>query len=386
MRLALPLLLLSMVPAWASETATRLVVADHAAPSVTVLNEAGAALLQIDTGEAVRLHHGAHHGQVALRAPNAGRVRFLETGLRSEGHGDHADITVGPPAMLEAVVAGARPFHIIGSDGRVGVFFDGDGSAAILRAGEEAASPVTLRTAHAHHGVAYPYAGPNGPMVALSETTAAGERPSIVALRNASGQEVTRRDDCPRLHGESRSGPVIAFGCADGVLLLNTRNGAFSKIANPPAAGARMVRNLEGGENWRLLLGDFGPEAMVVVDPDAGSLRVIDLPARRLHFALDPARAETGYTITEDGTLHAFNTLDGTPRARVQATGRYSLEGGSAVARPRLSAAGGIVAVTDPAAGRVLLFDADTLAARSTVQTGGAPFDIRVVSVTGERH
>jgi hypothetical protein len=387
MRLPLALLLLAAMPAWAaSETATRLVVADHSASTVTVLAEDGAALLRLETGEPVRLHHGAHHGQVTLRAPNAGQVRFLETGLHGEGHGDHADITIAPPSLLGATLTGARPFHIIGGDGRVAIFFDGDGTAAILRAGAESEPPAILRTSHAHHGAAVPYAGPAAPMVALSDVTGAGERPSIVTLRNDTGEVLARRDDCPRLHGESRTGPLIAFGCADGVLLLDTRSGAFSKIANPGGAGDRMVRNLEGGQDWRLLLGDFGPEAMVVVDPDATAMRVIPLPARRLHFALDAERADTGFAITEDGMLHAFNTLDGTPRASVQATGRYSLEGGSAVARPRLSAGGGIVAVTDPAAGRVVVFDARTLEQRRVLAPGGAPFDIRVVSVTGERH
>jgi hypothetical protein len=115
-------------------------------------------------------------------------------------------------------------------------------------------------------------------------------------------------------------------------------------------------------------------------------MRVVPLPARRLHFALNPAQADTGYVITEDGVLRAFSTLDGTPKAQVQATGRYSLEGGSAVARPRLSAAGDLVAVSDPAAGAIRLHDAGTLALRRVIETGGAPFDIRLVSLTGERH
>jgi hypothetical protein len=115
-------------------------------------------------------------------------------------------------------------------------------------------------------------------------------------------------------------------------------------------------------------------------------MRVVALPARRLHFTLDPARGETAFAITEDGVLHAFSTLDGTPRGQVQATGRYSLEGGAAVARPRLAAAGGLVAVSDPAAGRVLLHDAETLAQTRVIETGGTPFDIRLVSLTGERH
>ncbi|MBY0329937.1 MAG: hypothetical protein K2X49_04635 [Acetobacteraceae bacterium] len=382
----LPLVLLAAWPAAAETiTATRLVIADHAAPRVAVLADDGTALLQIDRAEPVRLHEGLHHGQVALREPALGRVTLLETGLRLEGHGDHGDLHVAAPAHLPVELRGARPSHIVGSDGRLGVFFDGTGTASLIAAGRET-EPTRLAAAHPHHGVAFPFTSAEGERVAVSEAAATGERPHAVSLRDGSGAELARNEACPRLHGEARSGPVIAFGCADGVLLLDAPSGVFRKLANPAGAGERMVRNLAGGEDWRLLLGDFGPDAMVVVDPDAGAMRLVPLPGRRLHFALDPARAETSFVITEDGMLHAFSTLDGTPRGQIQATGRYSLEGGSAVARPRLSAAGGLVAVSDPAAGRVVLHDAETLAVRRVIQTGGAPFDIRLVSLTGERH
>ncbi len=382
----LSVLLLAALPAAAETvTATRLVIADHAAPQVLVADAAGASLLRLDLSEPVRLHHGLHHGQVALRESGLGRVTLLETGLRLEGHGDHGDLHVAAPSHLPVELRGPRPSHVVGSDGRLAVFFDGDGSASLIAAGSEQ-SASRLTAAHAHHGVAYPFAAAAGPRVAISEALAAGERPSAVSLRDAQGAELARREDCPRLHGEGRTGSLIAFGCADGVLLLDATSGAFRKIANPADAGDRMVRNLAGAEDWRLLLGDFGPQAMVVVDPEAGEMRVVTLPARRLHFTLDAARGETGFAITEDGVLHAFSTLDGTPRGQVQATGRYSLEGGAAVARPRLAAAGGLVAVSDPAAGRVVLHDAETLAQTRVIETGGAPFDIRLVSLTGERH
>jgi hypothetical protein len=383
---ALSFLLLAALPATAEPiTATRLVIADHAAPRVVVADEAGTPLLRLETAEPVRLHEGLHHGQVALREGALGRVTLLETALRLDGHGDHGDLHVAAPARLPVELRGPRPSHVVGAHGRLAVFFDGDGSVTLVEAGKED-MPARLSAAHAHHGVAFPFTAAAGPRIALSEAVAAGERPSAVSLRDAAGAQLAQRDDCPRLHGEAHSGPTIAFGCADGVLLLDARSAEFRKIANPPGSGERMVRNLAGGEDWRLLLGDFGPDAMVVVDPDAGTMRVVQLPARRLHFALDPARADTGFAITEDGMLHAFSTLDGTPRGRVQATGRYSLEGGSAVARPRLSAAGGMVAVSDPAAGRVALHDAETLVLQRMVEIGGAPFDIRLVSMTGERH
>ena len=321
-----------------------------------------------------------------MREAGAGRVTLLDTGLRLEGHGDHGDLHVTAPRHLPIGLRGPRPSYTAGAEGRLAAFFDGDGSVLVIEAGREEAPPARLSAAHPHHGVAVPFVAAAGPRVAVSEAARAGERPSGVSLRDMAGAEVARSADCPSLHGVGRTGRVIAFGCADSVLLLDAASGAFSKLPYPPEAGARMVRNLEGGEDWRLLLGDFGPDAMAVLDPEAGTMRVIGLPARRLHFALGPARADTAFVLTEDGTLHAISTLDGTTRARVAATGRYALEGGAAVARPRLSAAGGLVAVSDPARGRVVLHDAGSLAPRRVLEPGGAPFDLRLVSLTGERH
>jgi hypothetical protein len=181
MRRVLPVLLLASLPAWATtETVTRLVIADHATPIVTVLAEDGATLLRIETGEPVRLHEGTHHGQVALRAPGLGRVTLLESGISVEGHGDHADLHVAAPRLLPAVLEGPRPSHVVGSDGRLGVFFDGDGTALVLAAGRDADAPRRIMAAHPHHGVAFPYAAAAGPMIALSQAPAAGERPSIL--------------------------------------------------------------------------------------------------------------------------------------------------------------------------------------------------------------
>lgn len=384
----LPFVLAMVVPTGTvgqTITATRIVVTDHKLPQVQVMDETGQSLLRLETAEPARLAMGIHSGQVAVRESRLGRVTLVETGLRIEGHGDHGDLRISQPRQLPLDLRGARPSHVVSSEGAIAVFFDGDGSVQLVP-NVEGRNIQRFSATHAHHGVAFPFLRAGGFHLLISEAPAAGERPNGVVLRNPEGQVIVRREDCPRLHGEARSGQIIAFGCADGILLFDIRSGNFRKIANPANAGERMVRNLVGGENWRLFFGDFGADAMVIVDPDASSMRIIHLPARRLHFTLDPSRAETGFVLTEDGILHAFSMLDGSLRASVQVTGRYSLEGGAAVARPRLSAAGGMIAISDPENGRVLLHDAETLANRRVIATGGTPFDIVLVSLQGERH
>jgi hypothetical protein len=277
---------------------------------------------------------------------------------------------------------GPRPSHVNRGEGRLAVFFDGEGRATLAGAG--LAQPISLATARPHHGVAVPL--PGG-FTAISVAGATDGAPPIgLAVLDAAGTERARAETCPRLHGEGRTGATLGFGCADGVLLLDQRSLAFRHLPSPPEAGPRMVRNLAGGADFRLLFGDFGPDAMVVIDPDSGAFRQVDLPARRLHFAMDPAAAAQGFVLTEDGTLHRVNTLLARIEASAPAVRRYSLEGGAAVPRPRLAVAGGRVLVSDPAAGRLLVMDAATLAPQRSLALGGAPFDVLAIAAAGETH
>jgi hypothetical protein len=375
---------LALPPARAeTATATRLVVADHVSGQVAVFDaRTGQRLAAFDTGAPARLYEGRHQGEVTVLQGSGGRIHLLDTGIRLDGHGDHADLALSAPGLQRDVLTGPRPSYPVLGDGRLAVFFDGDGIARVLNAQGPAG---TVRANVPHHGVAFPFAASNGSLTAITFAPAAGQPPNAVALIAADGGELGRAA-CPRLHGQARTGNTIGFGCADGVLLVDAAAARFRHLPNPAGSGERMVRNLAGGANWTLFLGDFGPDGLAVVDPASGAFRSIVLPARRMHFALDAAAAERALAITEDGVLRAYNTLDGAAQGDAAITGRYSMEGGSAVARPRLSAAGGLVAVSDPKAGRVLLVDAGTLRVQREIATGGVPWDVRLVHAVGERH
>ena len=93
-----------------------------------------------------------------------------------------------------------------------------------------------------------------------------------------------------------------------------------------------------------------------------------------------------GYVITEDGQLHKINALTGRVEASLAVTERYSMEGGSAVARPRLSASGDRVIVTDPARAQIHVVDRAKMQIVHKVAVPGAPFDVVVVGAAGENH
>ncbi|WP_131829517.1 hypothetical protein [Teichococcus deserti] len=364
--------------------AVRAAVTDHVAASVAVLDLlTGAVLARFETGGPGGLRPGAAPGQLSLAQGPAGRVDVVDLGLGVESHGDHADLAISPPRLLPRVAEGPKPSHVLGGNGRLASFFDGDGSIVLAQDGQTRRLSANV----AHHGLAYPFLASEGPRLLVSHAASPGARPGGVVLLDEAGAELARRDDCPRLHGEAQSNRVIGLGCGDGVLLLDTRTQRFRKVAYPAGGEAgRMVRSLAGGADFHLFAGDFGPQAMTILDPDAGSFAVVELPARRLAFTLDPQRAAALFVLTEDGRIHRIDTLNGRIAASAAAVPRYSLEGGAAVARPRLSAAGGLLAVTDPARGRVLVLDAATLAPLREIALGGAPLNVLALAASGERH
>lgn len=384
----LPMTLAALAMAGAAQAQTlhavRAAVTDHARGSVSVVDlMTGEVLKRFDTGSPGGLRHGAAPGQVSLAQGQAGRVDVIDLGLSVDNHGDHGDLKLSAPRLLPRVAEGPKPSHVLGGDGRLASFFDGDGS--IVMAGE--GSPVSLHANVPHHGLAYPFRSAAGPRLMVSHAAAAGARPGGVVLLDEQGTEVARTADCPMLHGEAISGRVIGLGCGDGVLLLNTRTQEFRKVSYPAGTeNGRMVRSLVGGGDFHLFVGDFGPDAVTILDPEAGHFAVVELPARRVAFTMDPQRADTMFVLTEDGQVHRIDTLGGKIAGSASVVRRYPLEGGSSVARPRLSAAGGLVAVTDPARSRLLVLDATTLALQREIAMEGTPLNVLAVAASGERH
>jgi hypothetical protein len=367
-----------------TQHAVRAAVTDHTIGAVSIVDlMTGEVLNRFDTGSPGGLRHGAAPGQVSLAQGQAGRVDVVDMGLAVDNHGDHGDLKLSAPRLLPRVAEGPKPSHVLGGDGRLANFFDGDGSIVVTGEG----SPANLRANVPHHGLAYPFRSAAGPRLMVSHAAATGARPGGVVLLDEQGREVARTDDCPMLHGEAISGRVIGLGCGDGVLLLNTRTQEFRKVPYSAGAGnGRMVRNLIGGTDFHLFVGDFGPDAVTILDPDAGQFVVVELPARRVAFTMDPQRSNTMFVLTEDGHVHRIDTLAGKVVASAMVVQRYSLEGGSSVARPRLSAAGGLLAVTDPARSRLLVLDATTLGPQREVALGGAPLNVLAIAASGEQH
>jgi hypothetical protein len=197
-------------------------------------------------------------------------------------------------------------------------------------------------------------------------------------------------EQCTGLHGEATSARLVAFGCEEGVLVA--RPGGmdgpkFEMLNYGDTLPKGKVSTLLGGTSMQFFLGNYGEDKVVLIDPDDKKpYRLIDLPLRRIDFALDPARPHTAYILTEDGKLHLLDVVDGSIKRSLPVTEPYSKDGHWRDPRPRLAVAGDHIAVTDPRRGMVRMVDVETFKQDRTIDVEGQPFTIVAVGGSGAVH
>lgn len=90
-----------------------------------------------------RVYAGADRTLAYAVQMDGDRVDVIDVGVRFEPHDDHDHLVLTDPALLDFALEGTRPIHFVAHDGRIAVFYDGDGAAAvfeesIVRSGGEA--------------------------------------------------------------------------------------------------------------------------------------------------------------------------------------------------------------------------------------------------------
>ncbi len=387
--LAVATALLTAGPAIAhdEEHRYRLVVADAEAPRVVVHDVgAGADPMVFETASPARLHLGPDDRHAWAVQRDAGQVQLIDTGLVEEDHGDHSALILAEPTLLPGTATGERPVHFNMGDGRVAVFWDGTGMATVHEADAAAEGDLTaiqtIETGGPHHGVAVPVRD-----MVISSLAPDGEGlPDALAVLGSDGAALSRVD-CLNLHGEGKAGGYIAFGCEDGVAIFDTSagtpEGRFLAYPDDAPEGG-MVRTLLSPRDTLGLVGSFGSDGLVIFDPssETGDFAFAELPAPRMAFALDES-GTIGFAMLADGRLVRFSALTG--RMLDEAAGvteAYSMERG--VVRPMMTTAGDRVAVSDPAAGHVVLLDAETLEVVDRLDVGGQPRSLLLLAAEAD--
>lgn len=370
----------------------RLFVGDHSRPLVTAIDAAsGAQIARFDLDAPATLYATPSQRGVFAVQGAANTVAAIATGLDFEDHGDHADLHVDAPRLLDTKLEGDRPVHFVEHHSRLALFFDGEGVARVVGEsdwlnGDAELATVEIDTGAPHHGVVIPW----GEYALATELTPNADttRPHGIFVVDNTGARVGDLQPCPALHGEATSGNLTAIGCADGIVIASGASvPTLSHVPYPDHLPEGATSTLLGGVGLQYFLGNFGADRVVLIDPaDDQGFRLVQLPMRRVHFAVDPGNPKFAYVFTEDGRLHRLNVLSGTITDSLPLTEPYSMDGAWDLPRPRIAVAGGEIMVTDPRAGRIHVVDAESFSAARTMAVEGQPFTIVAVGGTGATH
>ena len=238
-----------------------------------------------------------------------------------------------------------------------------------------------------HHGVVVPFGNYSIVSVHNSEGEGSVAGVQIVdAERNPVGEVV----GCVGLHGEALSGNLGAIGgCENGILLISSEGGRLKieLLAFSEGLGEGRVSTMLGGRGLQYFLGNWDADTVSIIEPGADKPhRLVDLPTRRVHFAVDPVRPRFAYIFTEDGTLHKLDIVSGAVTASIKLTDLYSMDGHWSDPRPRVAVAGDNVFVTDPLAGKIHVVNAETFSEGGEINVDGKPFNIVAVGGSGVVH
>jgi hypothetical protein len=289
------------------------------------------------------------------------------------------DTTARVPTMLGNSVVGQRPIHFVAHGGRIALFHDESGSATVVREStldRPRPRSWTFETGREHHGVAVPM----DRRVLLSMPNPADEEDELpvgIEVRTLRDRVLQRFPDCAGLHGEASSGDLVAFGCANGVLVLEQHGDHFHShfIDAPQGTDGRRVGTLRAADGVPFMLGNWGPDALVRVGPEAEKLQPIALPGTSRSFDLHPAGGGTAIVLATDGQLHAVEALSGDVLASVPVVAEFGTSG----TRPALVVGDRFAYVSDPRTGRVTEVSLPDLRVTARIPVGGAPASLALV-------
>lgn len=373
-------------------TAWRLFVSDHAEPVVKVIDALDGDLLDTFKIEGPATLHRSSTGETVFAVQGtAGEVHAIKSGIAFHDHGDHGDIDVDDAELLNVHIDGEKPAHFVELQGNIAQWFDGEDEVRVFSEKSTLDEKLDVRKANVvapHHGVAVPYQ--NHAVVTIPNPEDASKRPIGARVVDFNGNKVGEDVACPGLHGSAGSGSIYALACDTGLLLIKQDGGA-PVIEHLPYASSLpegSSSTLIGGKGLQYFIGNYGADRIVVVDPSVGEngFQLVQLPTRRVHFAVDPIRAKFAYVITEDGQLHKIDVLEGKIAQSLKVTDPYSMDGHWSDPRPRVAVAGDNVVVTDPLNGKLHLINAETFQESGEIAVEGKPFNIVAVGGTGKVH
>lgn len=224
-----------------------------------------------------------------------GLVQFIDSGYETEDHGDHSHYHENDPALLGFALSGEMPTHYDYFLNRGAVFFDG---VAGVAAKVEVISDHSISEERLigrvelddrMHGAAEVRGNfmfvSHGQLPETESTL-----PDFVEVyerEEGSYQFIERfSEPCPGLHGSAINHDYVAFGCTDGILVIEADSHDHShghthtefetlKIANPSGLDGRFG-SLWGHADSDVFVARAGQELYWVNPADEGELQLIE--------------------------------------------------------------------------------------------------------------
>lgn len=363
-------------------------------PNATLQGTKGGRYIVIDTGD------------------DAGTIRFLDTGLIHESHGDHVDLEKAEVRLLDFAVTGDKPAHVVSGKGQLALFYDGqrpwerrsDPKAVLisLKTLDDKAPLTDIWASPApQHGIAVPLGDrqwlmslPN-PVYAKGEDKTASSRPDGFTIiergkdwtTRASFNDQSRADaSCKLFHGHGTLGVTQVMGCAEGdggglmvISRANSGEWAARKIAYPDE---RRVSTIKSREDAKLMVGNYGLKgpynALLRINPVVASLGMGDvLPVpdgqAACRFELSGGGARLA-NLTADGKLRVYDLMpEWKEVASFEAVAPFDCQFGAKTPAPNLAVIGKSAFVSDSINGRIREYHLDSLKQGLDMPVGGMP-------------
>lgn len=327
------------------------------------------------------------------------RVHIFDGGIFLVAHGDHYDLVESPISQLPLELTAQRPIHFVSSHGWTAIFADEPGLVLLVNEAElaelgAAYAPIALN-AGLQHGAALAVSEEHI-VVSSNNPDYPDDSPSSLPL----GVEVRDLDNrviydasnrsCPALRGESHNEEGALFGCAGGVLFLETHGGEYDHwfIENPAEMhedarigsvyghhdsptffGRATYRNDEG----------FVDDGIWLIDPESGSITSAlpaDDPADSSVGAAFGPHGERFYVLTSDGRLRIIDPHDGDLLVVADLIDPIDPQ-----ASPAFTIVGKMLYLADPAGSRVIAYHLEDLEIEDEWSLPGRPNRITFLGV-----
>ena len=257
------------------------------------------------------------------------------TRLNPSGDGRHVFVTMSEgfqvldtaagstddPELTDLIFEADAPGHVVRHGGKTILYADGTSDTtifdtdALLSSSGELPETETIPGVEAHHGVS----------VVLEDgtfltTVGDADGRTGISASDESGAVIATSDACPGVHGEGTAADeAVVFGCENGALLY--RDGEILKLDAPDQPYGR-IGNAYVSETSPLVVGDYKNDpdaegyllgAVAVIDTEAGTLEVVDLPEGVEYTFRDIARGpeDLAYILATDGSVHVFDPAAG---------------------------------------------------------------------------